>query len=90
MGRRAEPLPLSNVALRVLALDGRWRPREDLVIEAAAMISVISTREACDDVGSRTPRVDLLDRGVMPPASAVPPTGPRPLRRYRVAAMEEK
>jgi Trk K+ transport system NAD-binding subunit len=36
--------------LRVLALDGRWRPREDLVIDAGAAIAVVGTRAACDDL----------------------------------------
>jgi Trk K+ transport system NAD-binding subunit len=36
--------------LRVLALDGRWRPREDLVIEAGTAIAVVGTRAACDDL----------------------------------------
>jgi Trk K+ transport system NAD-binding subunit len=76
----AEPLPLSNVPLRVLettvdaaspyagrvirdlhherevrvlALDGRWRPRTDLVVEAGMAIAVVGTREACDAL-SRT------------------------------------
>jgi Trk K+ transport system NAD-binding subunit len=35
-------------ALRVLALDGRWRPRHDLAPEAGMTISVVGTREACD------------------------------------------
>jgi Trk K+ transport system NAD-binding subunit len=77
----AEPLPLSNVALRVLettvglgsdlvgrtihdlhqggdlrilALDGRWLPREDLTVEAGAEVAVVGTRAACDDL-QRTP-----------------------------------
>ena len=109
----AEPLPLSNVALRVLetevgpgseivgetisalhhgrdlrvlALDGRWRPREDLAVEAGATISVVGTREACEDIGSRVVRADRRDRAVSVPAA---PTAPSPLRRYRGAAMGE-
>jgi Trk K+ transport system NAD-binding subunit len=73
----AEPLPLSNVALRVLeaevmpesplagrmirdvnagselrilALDGRWRPRDDLRLEPGSMIAVVGTRRGCDTV----------------------------------------
>lgn len=73
----AEPLPLSNVALRVLeaqvrpesplagrlirdvnagselrvlALNDRWRPRDDLAIEPGARIAVVGTRRGCDAV----------------------------------------
>jgi Trk K+ transport system NAD-binding subunit len=73
----AEPLPLSNVALRVLeaevmpesplagrmirdvnagselrilALDGRWRPRDDLMLQPGATIAVVGTRRGCDTV----------------------------------------
>ncbi len=71
----AEPLPVSNIplrvldaplpvdsplvgrtirdvqsdgALRILAVDGRWRPRTDLELTAQAVVSVVGTREACD------------------------------------------
>ena len=71
----AEPMPLSNMPLRVLeaalpidsplvgrtirdvqaegelrilAVDGRWRPRTDLELTAQAQVSVVGTREACD------------------------------------------
>ncbi len=37
-------------ALRVLALDGRWRPREDLVVAAGMAIAIVGTRAACDDL----------------------------------------
>lgn len=37
-------------SLRVLALDGRWRPREDLVVAAGMAIAIVGTRAACDDV----------------------------------------
>ena len=37
-------------ALRILALDGRWLPREDLTVEAGAAIAVVGTRAACDDL----------------------------------------
>jgi Trk K+ transport system NAD-binding subunit len=73
----AEPVPLSNVALRVmeadvkpgsplagrtihdiaggrelrvLAIDGRWRPRDNLVIEPGATVAVVGTRSGCDAV----------------------------------------
>ncbi len=72
--------------LRVLALDGRWRPREDLVIEAGATISVVGTREACDDVGSRVVRAGRRRDRV----EVVAPAAPSPLRRYRGAAMGEE
>lgn len=36
--------------LRVLALDGRWRPRDDLVLEIGSSVSVVGTRDACDDL----------------------------------------
>jgi Trk K+ transport system NAD-binding subunit len=112
----AEPLPLSNVALRVLetevgpgseivgetvsalhhrrdlrvlALGGRWRPREDLVVEAGAASAVVGTREACDDVGLRVVRAGRRYRAAVEPATAVP-TAPSPLRRYRGAAMGEE
>jgi Trk K+ transport system NAD-binding subunit len=113
----AEPLPLSNVALRVLetevgpgseivgetvsalhhrrdlrvlALDGRWRPREDLVVEAGAAISVVGTREACEDVGSRAPRAGRGRGRAAPAPVTVVPAAPSPLRRYRGAAMGEE
>jgi Trk K+ transport system NAD-binding subunit len=79
--------------LRVLALDGRWRPREDLVVEAGAAIAVVGTREACDDVVSRTVRSRRdHDDGVPAAHAAVPapvPAVPGPQRRYRGAAMGE-
>jgi Trk K+ transport system NAD-binding subunit len=80
--RTAEPLPLSNVALRVveatvpagasvvgrsvgevhagsalrvLAVDGRWRPREDLVLTAGAAVAVVGTRAACDELLATAP-----------------------------------
>lgn len=34
--------------LRVLALDGRWRPRQDLSPQPGMAISVVGTRAACD------------------------------------------
>ena len=34
--------------LRVLAVDGRWRPVDDKVIEAGEVVSVVGTRSACD------------------------------------------
>jgi hypothetical protein len=34
--------------LRILAVDGRWRPRTDLELTAQAQVSVVGTREACD------------------------------------------
>ncbi len=34
--------------LRVLAAGGRWRPRDDLVLEPGMAISVVATRSACD------------------------------------------
>ena len=37
-------------ALRVLALDGRWMPREDLVVSPGSAIAVVGTREACDEL----------------------------------------
>jgi Trk K+ transport system NAD-binding subunit len=39
--------------LRVLALDGRWRPREDLVLAPGARVAVVGTREACDQLVER-------------------------------------
>lgn len=70
-----EPVPLSNVALRVLetevgarsslagrsicdvnasgdlrvlAIDGRWRPRDSVVIGPGATVALVGTREGCD------------------------------------------
>ncbi len=34
--------------LRILAVDGRWRPRTDLELTPQALVSVVGTREACD------------------------------------------
>jgi Trk K+ transport system NAD-binding subunit len=34
--------------LRVLALDGRWRPREDDTLAPGLRVSIVGTREACD------------------------------------------
>jgi Trk K+ transport system NAD-binding subunit len=34
--------------LRILAVDGRWRPRTDLELVRGAHVSVVGTREACD------------------------------------------
>ena len=34
--------------LRVLALDGRWRPRDDSALAPGLAVSVVATREACD------------------------------------------
>ena len=36
--------------LRVLAVDGRWRPRDDQPVAAGTTIAVVGTREACDDL----------------------------------------
>lgn len=36
--------------LRILSLADRWRPRDDLAIEAGAQIAVVGTRRACDAV----------------------------------------
>ncbi len=36
--------------LRVLALDGRWFPRDDLELIPGHAISVVATREACDQL----------------------------------------
>lgn len=36
--------------LRILALDGAWRPRDDLVVAAGAGIAVVGTRRACDEL----------------------------------------
>jgi Trk K+ transport system NAD-binding subunit len=36
--------------IRVLALDGRWLPRDDLTIEPGAAIAVVATREQADDL----------------------------------------
>lgn len=76
----SEPLPLSNVAmrvleaevspdsplagrlireinsgneLRVLALNGRWRPRDTVAIEPGATVAVVGTRRGCDSVLAR-------------------------------------
>jgi Trk K+ transport system NAD-binding subunit len=75
----SEPLPLSNVPLRVvegeiaagtshegklikdlhrdgelriLALDGRWRPRDDYELHAGMAIAAVGTRQACEDLFS--------------------------------------
>jgi Trk K+ transport system NAD-binding subunit len=34
--------------LRILAVDGNWRPRDDIVLGAGMAVSVVGTREACD------------------------------------------
>lgn len=76
--------------LRVLSLDGRWRPREDLVVEAGATISIVGTRDACDDLVLRVGRQDgpRRRRPVATRAREVPgSTTPAPPRRYRGAAM---
>ena len=36
--------------LRVLALDGRWHPRDDLRLHAGAVVSVVGTRGACEEL----------------------------------------
>jgi Trk K+ transport system NAD-binding subunit len=69
--------------LRVLALDGRWRPREDIVIEAGAAISVVGTREACEDVRSQSRRAGRRREPVAP----APVAPARVARRYRGAAL---
>jgi Trk K+ transport system NAD-binding subunit len=38
---------------RVLALDGRWLPRDDQPLEPGQAVSVIATREACDALTAR-------------------------------------
>jgi Trk K+ transport system NAD-binding subunit len=65
--------------LRVLALDGRWRPREDLVIAAGATISVVGTRAAC---GTSARRSCARAGG----ARRCPPRRSRPRRRACCAA----
>jgi hypothetical protein len=37
----------------VLALDGRWLPRDDQPLEPGQAVSVIATREACDALTAR-------------------------------------
>jgi Trk K+ transport system NAD-binding subunit len=39
--------------LRVLALDGRWFPRDDQPLEPGQAVSVVATREACDALTAR-------------------------------------
>ncbi|MEA2155172.1 MAG: hypothetical protein QOE11_1312 [Solirubrobacteraceae bacterium] len=36
--------------LRILALAGTWRPRDDLSVAAGAAIAVVGTRRACDEL----------------------------------------
>lgn len=36
--------------LRILALGDRWRPRDDLSVDAGAPIAVVGTRRACDEL----------------------------------------
>jgi Trk K+ transport system NAD-binding subunit len=119
LGRQAaEPLPLSNVALRVLettvgpgsalvgetitrlhhaselrvlAIDGRWRPREDIVIVAGNTVAVVGTREACEDITAVTPRAHPA--GWTPGRAAPVPRAPVPAAssvgiRYRGAALQ--
>jgi Trk K+ transport system NAD-binding subunit len=74
--------------LRVLALGGRWRPREDIVIEAGAAISVVGTREACEDVISQTRRPGRSHEPGAPVPAA--PVAPRVPRRYRGAALGDE
>jgi Trk K+ transport system NAD-binding subunit len=74
--------------LRVLALGGRWRPREDIVIEAGAAISVVGTREACEDVLSQVRRADRRCEPMAP--TPVTPAPPRAQRRYRGAALGDE
>lgn len=44
-------------SLRVLALDGRWLPREDLVLAPGATVAVVGTRAACDEFLALAPSV---------------------------------
>jgi Trk K+ transport system NAD-binding subunit len=74
--------------LRVLALDGRWRPREDIVIRAGAAISLVGTREACEDVMSRVARGPRRRREAGPEIP-VAPAAPRVPRRYRGATLND-
>jgi Trk K+ transport system NAD-binding subunit len=73
--------------LRVLALDGRWRPREDLVIEAGAAVSIVGTREACDDLVLRVARPEGARRQRTATAGVPDAAAPSPLRRYRGATL---
>lgn len=75
--------------LRVLALDGRWRPREDLVVEAGAAISIVGTREACEDLVSQVARPGGRRRAAAA-ASVTAPVAPALSRRYRGATLGDE
>jgi Trk K+ transport system NAD-binding subunit len=51
-GERIRDLHEHN-ELRVLALDGRWFPRDDQPLEPGQAVSVVATREACDALTAR-------------------------------------
>ncbi len=36
--------------LRVLALNGTWRPRDDEQLQPGLSVSIVGTREACDEL----------------------------------------
>jgi Trk K+ transport system NAD-binding subunit len=52
VGERIRDLHEHN-ELRVLALDGRWFPRDDHSLEPGQAVSVVATREACDALTAR-------------------------------------
>jgi len=49
VGRRVRDVH-DDGELRILALGGRWRPRDDLSVDAGAPIAVVGTRRACDEL----------------------------------------
>jgi len=65
--------------LRVLALDGRWMPREDLLLEPGSAVAVVGTRAACDALLREPGEVSTSRSGTGPagaPASRSPASAP--------------
>ena len=51
-GARVHELHKGN-ELRVLAIDGKWFPRDDTQLQPGQAVSVVATKEACDALTAR-------------------------------------
>jgi hypothetical protein len=51
-GARVKDLHAGN-ELRVLAIDGKWFPRDDTELQVGQAVSVVATKEACDALTAR-------------------------------------